>query len=64
MCLYEREKDKLKRIKHCIINYYKYNLGEEVPSDIKYCVTLDSLSAFMYIYNIKENEINKYKDIQ
>ena len=64
MCLYNTKKHKLKRLKRCIVNYYKYNLGEEVPNEIKYSTTLESLRAFMHIYNLKEHEVFQYEDIQ
>lgn len=64
MCLLELEKNKVKRLKRCIINYYKYNLGEEIPRELNSITTLESLYAFMHIYNIKEYEILQYEDIQ
>ena len=57
------EKDKVIRLKRCIKNYYYYNIGEQVPNDFKYCNTIESLRAFLYIYNIKENDLLNYDNI-
>jgi hypothetical protein len=63
-CCLLTEKDKVIRLKRCIRNYYHYNLGEDLPKEFNYCTTIDSLRAFLYIYNIKEYQVLQYEDIQ
>jgi hypothetical protein len=58
------EKHKVIRLKCCIKNYYHYNLGESVPKEFTSCTTIESLRAFLYIYNIKEYEVLQYEDIR
>jgi len=58
------EKHKVIKLKRCIKNYYHYNLGESVPKEFSSCTTIESLRAFLYIYNIKEYQVLQYEDIQ
>lgn len=52
------------RLKEAIRKYFKYHLGQVEPPSIQYLKELSSIRRTLKLYNINENDVFLYEDIE